>query len=299
MKKELVLAFFLLVLAVPLAARGESKIGLTYAQTLLTDAAGGQLKSPAGVSCRGDSIYVADTGNKRIIHYVEKDGKVAPDKVFPVPQMVPLMVQSNGKGDLYVLDGKDRKIYLLSPQGDLLGNLEPKGLPSAEKIVPRSIKVGSDGTVYILDIFSARVLELDSAGKYLRQIPFPSDYGFFSDVAVDNQGNVFLLDSVKAEVFVTREGSQTFQPLGAGMKNEINFPTSLVPDNKGNLLLVDEHGGCVVIVGMDGSFLGRRLSMGWRDGQLRYPTEIDINDKGNLFIADKGNNRVQEFILAE
>jgi hypothetical protein len=35
--------------------------------------------------------------------------------------------------------------------------------------------------------------------------------------------------------------------------------------------------------------------MGWKEGELLYPADICLNDKGEIFIADRGNNRVQMY----
>ena len=299
MKNKWIFLAAMTFLALPLVAHGGDKVRLKYVRTLLTDAGGGQLRAPAGVSVHGKFVFVADSGNKRVIRYLNQGGEVKPDAVFPLPKLVPLMVQVGSKGDLYVLDGKDRLIYRLGPNGEMKGKLVPRGLPDSRKIVPRSIKVGQEGALYILDIFSSRVLVLDRDGKYQRQLPFPADYGFFSDVAVDGQGNIFLLDSVRGAVSIARKGESTFQAMTGSMKNNMNFPTSLAADGRGVLFLVDQNGGGLALLGPNGSFLGRRLSMGWRDSQLRYPSGICISAKGDLFIADKGNNRVQQFTIME
>jgi hypothetical protein len=68
-------------------------------------------------------------------------------------------------------------------------------------------------------------------------------------------------------------------------------------DSRGVLYLVDENGGGIVLVGQDGAVLGRQLAMGWSEGLLRYPAQICLNDKAQVFVADKGNNRVQVFTI--
>jgi hypothetical protein len=60
---------------------------------------------------------------------------------------------------------------------------------------------------------------------------------------------------------------------------------------------VDENGAGIVILGQDGSFLGRQLTMGWNEGLLYYPSQMCINDKDEAFIADTGNSRVQVFSI--
>ena len=60
-----------------------------------------------------------------------------------------------------------------------------------------------------------------------------------------------------------------------------------------------ENGSGIVILGQDGSFHGRQLSMGWTEGLLYFPSQMCVNDKGEVFIADRGNSRVQIFTLVK
>ncbi len=68
-----------------------------------------------------------------------------------------------------------------------------KGLPDDRRIVVRSIRSGTDGTLLVLDIFSARLLLFDRGGNFLRQLPFPARYGAIADMTMDEQGNIYLL----------------------------------------------------------------------------------------------------------
>lgn len=299
MNKAWTLLAALTLLAVPPWARGAEQIKLKYVTTLYADAAQVGLRSPSGVSCTGDLLFVADSGNKRIVRYRYGDGAVTPDAVFPVPKMFPLMVEPSPGGDLYVLDGRNRRVSILGPDGAPKGNLEPKGMPDQEKVVPRSLRIDGEGRIYLLDLFGARVLVLAGDGTFQREVLLPKAYGFVSDVAVDGQGNLYVLDSVKAVVYRAQQGAGEFTPFTGSLKGNMNFPTSLVPAPQGGLILVDQYGSGLAVVGPDGSFAGRRLGMGWRDGQLHYPAQISIGPRGEVFVADKGNNRVQEFTVAE
>jgi hypothetical protein len=39
--------------------------------------------------------------------------------------------------------------------------------------------------------------------------------------------------------------------------------------------------------------------MGWKDGFLRYPAHMCVTENGTAFIADRGNNRVDGFLITE
>jgi hypothetical protein len=116
---------------------------------------------------------------------------------------------------------------------------------------------------------------------------------------VDAKGNVVVIDSVKALVSVALKGSGGFSPLSQNLKEFVRFPTSVDTDSRGRIYLVDRNGSSIVTLGQDGSFLGRQTGMGWKEGHLNYPSQLCINDKGAVFVADTNNNRIQIFTVSE
>jgi hypothetical protein len=98
-------------------------------------------------------------------------------------------------------------------------------------------------------------------------------------------------------VFSAAKDLKSFSPLTKSLREYLNFPTSITTDNRGTIFIVDQNGGGIVILGKDGSFVGRQLSMGWNEGLLYYPAQMSINEKGEAFIADRGNSRIQIFTV--
>ena len=271
---------------------------LRWVASIYTDSMGVGLKHPEGVACSGSKVYVADTGNSRVIRYDYQDESVTAEAEFPLPKSVPMILQVNSEGVVHFLDGRDRRIVALTATGEAKGSLKPKGLPSSAEIIPKSFRIDSEDNIYILDLSSARVLVLDSSGQYLRHVRFPEEYGFFSDLAVDSDGSILLLDSVEAAVYSAGREADRFSRLSASLKEYMNFPTRLATDNRGTIYLVDQYGSGLALVARDGSFLGRKLGMGWNESRLYYPSQLCINEKGDLFIADRNNSRVQFFTVA-
>lgn len=299
MKRFLLLSLVLGLWILPLHATAASQVKLKYVGSIYTDATGVALNKPAGVFIGKNSLLVADSGGKRLLTFNYSDSSVKPDKIIPLPDMFPLMAQQADNGDIYLLDGRSRQIYLLGTAGNIKGKLSAKGVPRNTKIVPRSIKLTAEGSLLILDIFSERVLVLDPAGTFQRQISFPAEYGSFSDVVSDKAGTIYLLDSVGATVYSAETTDETFTSLTPSLKQHMNFPTSLATDNTGHLYLLDKYGSGLAVLGTDGRFIGRKLGMGWKDGQLYYPSQISIDSSQNLFIADTENNRIQQFSISE
>jgi sugar lactone lactonase YvrE len=257
------------------------------------------IKQPEGVGCRGNFLFVADTGNGRILQYTLSGESWTPSAVIALPQLpYPVRVEVNSKGEIFALDGKLRRIARIAPSGEFTGYVDTAADVKGT-VFPKSFRIDKDDNLNILDVYSARVLVLDPSGKLLREIPFAKGYGFLSDLAVDASGNIFLVDSVQRKVFVAAKNSPGISLLSESMKEEAYFPTAIATDARGNIYLVDQNGGGIVIVGQDGTLRGRRLSMGWKEGFLRYPSQMCITENGDVFIADRGNNRIEVFSIAE
>jgi hypothetical protein len=289
MMKNLILAAILLYPAPALCA---DSLQLKRTATVSADAAGVKILQPEGVACREKSLLVvSDTGNGRLqLYALEDDGSIKPGTEIKVSY--PMHVRMNSKKEIFVLDGKQHRILHFSPAGNSLGYIEPTDIPAPTAWIPKNFAIDANDNLYLLDVFSARVIVAGPDAKFQRQIPFPATDGFFSDVTVDSQGTIYLLNSVHAAIFTAARDAAAFTPLTNELRNHVIFPTSMAVDKK-YIFVVDQNGGEVVVLGKDGSFKGRKLRMGWKDGELRYPADICLNDNGQAFIADRGNNLVE------
>jgi hypothetical protein len=254
------------------------------------------LKNPEGVACGKSSVIVADTGNGRLVRYSLVNDELKDGVEIKLDQLsYPLRLKAAAMGRVLALNGKTLKIARLAADGSFVGFLEAQNVPAPSDIVPRSMDVDANDNVYILDVLGARVLVVDNTGKYLRQIPFPIDYGFISDVAVDQKGAVFILDSLKSQVFKAAPGAATFQVFASGLQSYLYFAVNLDIDSQGRIFLLDQNDSAVILLGPDGSFQGRYLSFGWKVGQLNNPSQACITENGTIVIADRSNSRVQLF----
>ena len=76
------------------------------------------------------------------------------------------------------------------------------------------------------------------------------------------------------------------------------MPTSLVSDDTGRLFVSDQNSGTILVVGPDGTFLGRQGGPGWKTALLRSPAQLCLDGQGRLMVADRDNHRVQVFALS-
>jgi sugar lactone lactonase YvrE len=285
----------LAALGAPVATRG-AVTGLKHEKSIYVDDREGLLKEPEGVACADNgTVVVADTGNGRLLTFTWKDGSLKGGKQIKLPQIpYPVRVEIDGSGNVLVLDRKLKKIARLDVSGGFSGYIEMKGATSSASIVPGSFR--ADGTgLWVLDLAGRRVLAVDAAGKVTRDIALPAT-GEFTDILVVND-RVYALDAIGRSMWALEKGATAFQEVAKDMKSRVNFPIYIASDQRGRVLVVDENGHGIVVLGQDTTFQGRTLGMGWSDGMLYYPQQICVTREGETFVADRGNNRVQVFSL--
>lgn len=260
------------------------------------DAGNLPLKNPEGVACGKGVILVADTGNGRFVRYTLANDELKNGVEVKVAQVsYPLRLKATAKDKYLVMDGKSHKIARLAADGSFLAYLEYQNVPAPAEIVPRSMAVDAKDNIYILDVLGERVLVLDPDGKYIRHLSIPKEYGFVSDLAVDQKGAIFVLDSQNARVYKAAPEALSFQPFASGLQIYLSFAVTIDIDSQGRVYLLDQNDSAVVLIGPDGSFQGRYLSFGWKGGLLNSPTQECITENGTLVIADRNNSRIQIF----
>jgi DNA-binding beta-propeller fold protein YncE len=275
-------------------ARAAEAVRLKPLSSAYVDAKGVGLRLPRGVAVSGSLVAVADSGNGRIVTYTVTADGLRPRSEVVVPELpFPIAVSLRASGEILVLDGRTRRIARLSAEGVFSGWLEPAGVEGP--LAVRSLATGPGDSLYVLDVGGGRVLALDPGGRLLATLAIPKEARFFSDLTVDDKGDVYAVDSVGRRLWVARKGESGFAPLTAPLPDEFEFPTSIAADGEGRLYVGDENGGGVVVFGRDGSFRGRQLAMGWKEGFLRYPSDLALGPGSTLLVAERGNHRVQVF----
>jgi sugar lactone lactonase YvrE len=284
------------------AARQAEALKFRFVLAVYSEDAGTAFHQPEGVTCgEAGNFVAADSGNARLVRYrFAPDSGAATSEVLLDPSLTyPEKIMANSKGELFVFDRKQRRIFHLTADGHLLGSVEPEQMPAPTNWIPRSFTLDQDGNLYLLDVLNERILVLNARGIYQRQLPFPVGSGFISDLAVDFKGALILLDGTGGRVYTAAKGSANISLLVENLQEYLRLATHIALDDRGRIYLSDHNGGRVVVLGQDGSFLGRISDRGWKEGLLNYPSQICINRSGQLFVADTLNSRIQVFEVSD
>lgn len=189
------------------------------------------------------------------------------------------------------------------------------------------VDIGPDGQIWAYDRCGADtcagsnlppILEFDrSSGKLLKSfgagmILFP--HGFH----VDRDGNVWVTDArgnaegTKGhQVFKFSPQGKLLMTLGkAGVagngRDTLNEPCDVITAPNGDIFVADGHSGQtenpppnmtgrIVKFNKDGKYLKEWGKLGSAPGEFRTPHALAFDSRGRLFVADRGNHRIQIF----
>lgn len=113
-------------------------------------------------------------------------------------------------------------------------------------------------------------------------------------VTVDQQGNLFVVDSGSRQVDEFRASGEFVRSFGGAGESEggLSEPVDAVVNSKGELVVLDATDGWLVRFSAEGAFLGR---FGGPPVGFYHPRAVAIDAAGNYYVADTGTGHVDIF----
>ena len=189
-------------------------------------------------------------------------------------------VVSDSQGNLYIAHRSKNRIRKVGPDGIIttiagtgFADFGGDGGPAlkAHLNFPAGMALDAEGNLYIADRNNHRIRKVDSKG-IVTTISGTGVAGFGGDG-------------------------------GPAVEATLNFPSDLEIDSQGNLYIsdrsnnrirkIDSQGIITTIVGMGLPGYGGDYGSA-KEAFLKYPFGIALDDEGNLYIADRGNNRIRK-----
>jgi DNA-binding beta-propeller fold protein YncE len=273
---------------------------LTYTAT----GPGGSLNRPVGVSASNGTVYVSDTGANVVAALTNgattavagslsafgehgDGGQAASASLYR-----PGGTAEDAKGDIFIADSGDNVVREVTAAGVIrriagtgtagLGLAGPIPFPATLSSLdrPQAVAVNAQGVVFVADTYNNRVVKVTPQGQV---------------TAVAGDGKAGYSGDGRLAAFA-----------------ELNEPTGVAVDAKGNLYIADSANNVVrrvdaktgIITTVAGDFAADKASDGLGgfsgDGgpatsaQLNDPQGVALDGAGDLFIADTFNNAVRE-----
>ena len=270
------------------------------------------LRSPEDMVRVGDQLYIADTGNKRVVRFDMETGE---GEILVTGLNQPTGIHVNEAGELYIADKTDRVIYHYDSSMTLI---KTYGRPSepifgeTSPFVPIKVTTGPRGILYVVGEGStAGLMQLNAEGEFIgffatnittfswlqtisnffginRAINIPTSP---TNVGLDDKGSVFTVSNLdQQQVKKFNIASQTIlsmsqgsQPVGIHINDFGNIFTIA---NNGTITEYDSYGNLIFQFG--GLDQGNRIS-----GLYVNPIDMLADANQNLWVLDKGTGKIQ------
>jgi len=265
------------------------------------------LAKPYGIAVHHGRVYVGDTARHAVLVFD------IPEKRFfmigeddPGALSLPLGLDVDRQGDLYVSDGTTKKIMVYNRDGKFLRAI---GGP-AWFHRPVGIAVDADGhRLYVVDIGGVeteehRVRVFDAqTGKHLfdfgKRGTGPGEFNLPRDVAIAPDGTVYVVDGGNFRVQKFHPDGTLIGTFGAVGRQGGQFsrPKEAAVDAAGNVYVVDAAFGNFQIFSPQGQLL---LAVGGRsdkDGPAKYmlPSGIAVDGDGRVYVVDQYFRKIDVF----
>jgi len=257
-----------------------------------------------------DEFYVIASSRARVILFT-------PD-FFPFfsfgpgrGALVPMALTVDKNGTLYLAQGtgalnQNRSMLTLFNAADIkVKDIFFEGFDGADRFYPKSIALGATGRLYVAGLEFEGIVVLTKEGKFIRFIvpedsvlpEDPKKKAVITDVYVDWNGRLYLLSEEMGRFYVYDKNERFLfrGGLKGGSSGKLSRPRGIAADPKrGFIYVIDymRHTGLAYDY-KDGHFVFEFGGRGWSPGWFNFPTDIAVDGRGRVYVADLFNHRIQ------
>jgi streptogramin lyase len=271
----------------------------------------GELLNPKGIACNeyGD-VYVADTGNNRVVRFFNNDRRVKFIRNIggagsePGKLMRPSYVALDSSGRIYVSDTGNNRIEIFSRSGGYLSVIgQDRGVFN-----PQGICVSDDGErytglkdnfIYLIDGNNDRLQKFDMSGNLAGSIRVNEVLGknvSLTTLAQDYYGNLYIVDNLNSMIYKFTPDLKFITSYGSyGTKDyEFERPTGIaIYKHYGQVFVSDKNSAQYFWLGSDASDFSVSQIKNQPSTRLQFDFKLTEKSFITLQMADAQGNTVE------
>jgi sugar lactone lactonase YvrE len=275
----------------------------------------GQLNRPTAIAVAANgNLWVTDSGNKRVEEFTPSGACVAQ---FGEPGTGPGQFAGSGPegiaidyhGNVWVSDTYGGRLEKFSEEGKFIRSVGTKGTGYEQLGEPTAVDIAPGGQVYVTDWEDDKVAEYGEGGAFIRQFGSqgnePGQLQQPTGIAIDSRGDIWVGDQNNGRVEEFNQAGEylgRFGTAGSGQGQfSLQYPIGIMTDGAGDIWVTDPLDNRVekwVSAGYlyPAGFTWVRTvgSTGSGNGQYNVPTDVTVDPKGNIWVTDYNNNRIEK-----
>lgn len=203
--------------------------------------------SPISVINDGEGGVIFSDSGLRKLFKVKADSDVAVEIDLSVEFKQPTGLAISSKGDLYVVDTLQHKVFKFNAAGELDNIIGKRGTNNGEFNFPTMISINKNNEVLVTDSLNFRVQVFSSHGVFKQQISQLGNASGYQlrpkGVATDKQGNVYIVDSLFHNLQIFNQQGQYLLSVGERGQalGQFWLPTGVHIDQQQTVYVADSY----------------------------------------------------------
>jgi streptogramin lyase len=277
----------------------------------LLDPHGASVSCPTGIASDGKGhLWIVEKCNNRVQEFNEAGGLIrsfGATGTRPGEFNSPEGIAVDGKGNVWVSDTANARIQEFNESGETMRMVGSRGSAPGQLIEPCGLDFDAAGNVYVADWSNNRVEKYNEKGEFITQFgttgPGAGQLQRPFGLDVDGSGNIWVVDTGNGRVEEFDSGGEyvaKFGSAGTG-SGQFNFsyPAGIEVDSGGRAWVTDTNNNRFEkwrpASSLNPGYASAFGASGSGNGQLSHPADVALDSKGNLWVVDENNNRIEEF----
>ena len=256
-------------------------------------------------------LYVADTGNNRIMRLDLEGGQKTSQGLDSIPLDRPYGIAVASTGTVFVADTARNRLLRSGPDGLLhlltgsQSGFRDGPLSQALFRRPMGLAVDRDGNLFIADTDNNRIRKVvenevstvagDGKAGWTDGPLTAARFNRPGALAFDSRGDLYVADTSNNVVRKIDLGlEEVSTPIGTQSLIPMDRPSGIAIDREGNLFISDTFHSRILAFDMAGGRLSiRNFELRVGEPPLGRPFGLAIDSQGRLYVADPDNNCIR------